>query len=76
MPTDPQTHIHTDSLVIGSGIAGLSFAIKLAINSPEKEVLLLTKRALIETNTKYAQVGLLWFKILIWILLKSTFQIP
>lgn len=58
MPTDPQTHIHTDSLVIGSGIAGLSFAIKLAINSPEKEVLLLTKRALIETNTKYAQGGI------------------
>ena len=58
MATDPQTHIHTDSLVIGSGIAGLSFAIKLAINSPEKEVLLLTKRALIETNTKYAQGGI------------------
>ena len=58
MSKDPQTYIHTDCLVIGSGVAGLSFAIKLAECSPQKEVLLLTKRTLIETNTKYAQGGI------------------
>lgn len=58
MNADLQTYIHTDVLVIGSGIAGLSFAIKLAETIPDKNILLLSKRALLESNTKYAQGGI------------------
>jgi len=58
MNADLQTYIHTDVLVIGSGIAGLSFAIKLAETAPDKNILLLSKRALLESNTKYAQGGI------------------
>jgi L-aspartate oxidase len=58
MSTNLQTYIHTDVLVIGSGIAGLSFAIKLAEQSPSVQILLLSKRALLESNTKYAQGGI------------------
>ncbi len=47
----------TDFLVIGSGIAGLTYALKVASKFPEKKVLLLTKAAADETNTKYAQGG-------------------
>ena len=44
-----------DYLVIGSGIAGLSFALEAAEHG---EVLLVTKRALEESNTRYAQGGI------------------
>jgi len=48
----------TDLLVIGSGIAGLTFAIKAAKAMPDKEILVLTKAASAEeTNTNYAQGG-------------------
>tara|TARA_B110000037_G_C17127694_1_gene509085 strand:+ start:8607 stop:10166 length:1560 start_codon:yes stop_codon:yes gene_type:complete len=50
--------IKTDVLVIGSGIAGLSFAIKTAEKFPERSIYLLTKAELQETNTKYAQGGI------------------
>ncbi len=50
--------IQTDFLVIGSGIAGLSFALKTAQRFPEKTVTILTKAATDETNTKYAQGGI------------------
>ncbi len=50
--------IETDVLVIGSGIAGLSFAIKMAEKFPEKEILVLTKSDEDESNTKYAQGGI------------------
>ena len=50
--------IKTDILVIGSGIAGLSFAVKMALSSPEKTVTIITKDVLIESNTKYAQGGI------------------
>ena len=50
--------IKTDVLVIGSGIAGLSFAIKAAEKFPERSIYLLTKAELQETNTKYAQGGI------------------
>ena len=50
--------IQTDFLVIGSGIAGLTFAVKTAKQFPDKKILILTKAATDETNTKYAQGGI------------------
>lgn len=47
----------TDFLVIGSGIAGLTYAIKVAEQCPDCRVMLLTKAQSEETNTKYAQGG-------------------
>ena len=44
----------TDFLVIGSGIAGLSFALKVADYG---KVILISKTTLDESNTKYAQGG-------------------
>jgi L-aspartate oxidase len=44
-----------DFLVIGSGIAGLSFALEAAKHG---EVIVVTKRARDESNTKYAQGGI------------------
>ena len=49
--------MQTDFLVIGSGIAGLSFAIKVADKFPDKKILVVTKTVADETNTKYAQGG-------------------
>jgi len=48
----------TDFLVIGSGIAGLTYALKVADRFPDKRVLVMTKAAADETNTKYAQGGI------------------
>jgi len=48
----------TDYLVIGSGIAGLTYALKLAAEFPNREILILTKAKADETNTKYAQGGI------------------
>jgi L-aspartate oxidase len=47
-----------DFLVIGSGIAGLSYALKVAEKYPDKKVLVLTKASEDECNTKYAQGGI------------------
>ena len=44
-----------DFLVIGSGIAGLSFALDAASHG---DVVLVTKRSRDESNTKYAQGGI------------------
>jgi L-aspartate oxidase len=49
--------MQTDFLVIGSGIAGLTYALKVAHQFPDKKVLIVTKAAADETNTKYAQGG-------------------
>src|SRR5690349_151734 len=49
--------IKTEFLIIGSGIAGLTFAVKTAQQFPDKKILVLTKAATDETNTKYAQGG-------------------
>lgn len=50
--------MHTDVLIIGSGIAGLSYAIKMAERFPEKKITILTKANEEESNTKYAQGGI------------------
>ncbi len=50
--------MQTDFLVIGSGIAGLTYALKTAKACPDKQVLVLTKTVSDETNTKYAQGGI------------------
>ncbi len=48
----------TDILVIGSGIAGLTYALKMSTRFPDKKIMVLTKAAADETNTKYAQGGI------------------
>lgn len=48
----------TDFLVIGSGIAGLTYALKMAEAMPDKQVHVITKAHSDETNTKYAQGGI------------------
>lgn len=48
----------TNYLVIGSGIAGLTFAIKIASYFPHKKVTIITKSNESESNTKYAQGGI------------------
>ncbi len=47
-----------DFLVIGSGIAVLSFALKVADKFPNKKILILTKANEDDSNTKYAQGGI------------------
>lgn len=48
---------NTDVLVIGSGISGLSYAIKVAQKYPESKITIVTKADEEESNTKYAQGG-------------------
>ena len=46
-----------DVLVIGSGVAGLTLAIKFAERHPDKKIVVLTKTNKEESNTRYAQGG-------------------
>lgn len=46
-----------DVLVVGSGVAGLSFAIKLALHRSDLRILIVTKSEPSESNTNYAQGG-------------------
>ncbi len=57
-------NIQTDILILGSGIAGLSIAIKLAKAQPELKIIVATKDQKDESNTKYAQggVAVVWDK--------------
>ena len=50
--------LKTDFLIIGSGIAGLTFAVKTARRFPNRNITILTKAHTDETNTKYAQGGI------------------
>lgn len=49
---------HTDFLVIGSGIAGLTFALKTAVTHQNAKVTIVTKDDQKESNTWYAQGGI------------------
>ena len=48
----------TDVLIIGSGIAGLSVAIKTARRFSDRQILVITKQESAESNTRYAQGGI------------------
>jgi len=49
--------IKTDILVLGAGVAGLTFAIKMAEAKPDFKITVLTKTNENESNTRYAQGG-------------------
>lgn len=63
-------HIETNFLVIGSGIAGLTFAVKIAEKFPQKNVVIVTKSNEDESNTKYAQGGV----AVVWDQKEDSFQ--
>ena len=48
----------TDILVIGSGISGLTYAIKTREQNPDLQITIISKNNLLETNTRYAQGGI------------------
>lgn len=56
--TPKKTTFTTDFLIIGSGISGLTFAIKVATKFPKAKVTIITKNEKYESNTKYAQGGI------------------
>ena len=62
--------IKTDVLVVGSGIAGLTFAIKMAKKRPDLEILVITKTEERESNTRYAQGGV----AAVWDFEKDTYE--
>jgi len=47
----------TDFLVIGAGMAGLTYAIKIGEHFPEKSIVIVTKGEDKDSNTNYAQGG-------------------
>ncbi|MFW9999101.1 MAG: L-aspartate oxidase [Candidatus Hodarchaeota archaeon] len=48
----------TDFLIIGSGISGLSLALKISNSVPDGNILLITKESLHESSTFHAQGGI------------------
>jgi len=50
--------VEKNFLVIGSGVAGLTFAVKMAEKHPDRNVIIVTKGDEDESNTKYAQGGI------------------
>ena len=49
---------NADTLILGSGVAGLTIAIKTARALPNKNIIVITKADESESNTKYAQGGI------------------
>jgi L-aspartate oxidase len=60
----------SDVLILGSGIAGLSTAIKIAKARPELQITVLTKTVEGESNTRYAQGGV----AAVWDFHKDSYQ--
>lgn len=50
--------IDCDILIIGSGIAGLSYAVAVAEGAPKRQICIITKKEQRESNTNYAQGGI------------------
>ncbi|MDI9358642.1 MAG: L-aspartate oxidase [Phycisphaerales bacterium] len=50
--------MNTDFLIIGTGVAGLSLALKLSKEYPHKQITILTKSFKDDNNTQYAQGGI------------------
>lgn len=48
----------TDLLILGTGIAGLSIAVKAAEKYPKRNIAIVTKLIPEESNTQYAQGGM------------------
>ena len=48
----------TDYLIIGSGIAGLTYALKVSEDLPDASITIITKSDANEGSTKYAQGGI------------------
>jgi L-aspartate oxidase len=48
----------SDLLILGSGISGLSYALKVAEQLPDIKITILTKNNVMEANTNYAQGGI------------------
>lgn len=57
-PTNDLNVYRTDFLVIGSGLAGLSFAVKMGARFPDLRITVVTKTRVLESNTRYAQGGI------------------
>ena len=49
---------NTNYLIIGSGVAGLTFALRIAEQFPNKKITIVPKANADESNTKYAQGGI------------------
>jgi L-aspartate oxidase len=49
---------HYDAIIIGGGIAGLTYALRLCELKPTCKIALITKNALTESNSAYAQGGI------------------
>jgi len=62
--------IQTDVLIIGSGVAGLTLAIKTATKRPDLKITVLTKTNKEESNTRYAQGGV----AAVWNLEKDSYN--
>ncbi len=62
--------IKTDILVVGSGIAGLTLALKLAKKRSDLNITVLTKTNENESNTRYAQGGV----AAVWDLEKDSYE--
>ena len=62
--------ITTDYLIIGSGIAGLSLALKTALKQPDRKIFVITKTVQNESNTRYAQGGV----AAVWDLDKDSYE--